>query len=116
MPNCKCPYCNERTISYWTKIKLQPWKFIYPRLPAICKSCKNAVTVPLWSYSILILFVLIYFFALISVFIYLSNSNISFTDTNITFLAVILGVIILGLYILVYLRSVPLIKWDNSKL
>lgn len=100
----KCPWCNERSISYWDKFWLQSLKLFYPRLPAICKSCKNAVTVPHWNLFVRVFFFLIYLLLLDVVGFYS------------IYLVIVTTVFTFVLYVVSYSLLVPLIKWSIRKL
>lgn len=104
----KCPWCNERSISYWDKFWLQSLKLFYPRLPAICKSCKNAVTVPHWNILVRVFFFLIYLFLLPFLLDVVGFYSI--------YLVIVTTVFTFVLYVVSYSLLVPLIKWNIRKL
>ncbi len=99
---CKCPYCNQKAISYREKLNLFSDGFFAPSGTAICKYCNKIITVSKWAgfFNTTIL--------ITAIFPQILLPNFYFRRIVLTF-ALSCHII----YLVFYSLFVPLIKFDK---
>ena len=94
MNKCKCPYCNENTISYWSKFL----KLMFPKDDFLCNLCGHSFLIPRVNIFLKVTYLLAIY--LISFFAY---------DLNI-WIRIVIAVNFVFLPVLLCLLIMPIIK------